>query len=99
MIKIEYFIEYEGKIFAYRSYGGKMAGPLTKENFGTRHNLIEVPIRAYSTFEEQRKYIKRKYSDISYRLIDDNRIPKWIKERIMLSNAIGNILNLMIPET
>ena len=80
MIKIEYFIEYEGKILAYRSYGGKMAGPLTKENFVTRHNIVEVPVK--TTFEEQRKYIKRKYSDVSYRLIDDNRIPKWIKEKV-----------------
>ena len=45
MIKNEYFIEYELKIFAYRSYGGKLAGPIVEENFGTRHNLVEVPIK------------------------------------------------------
>ena len=80
MIKIECFIEYEGKILAYRSYGGKLAGPMVEENFGTRHNLVEVPI--LTIFQEEKEYIKKKFSDISYRNIDDNRIPKWLKNKI-----------------
>lgn len=72
-MRINYFIEYDGRVFAYRSTGKLVA--LTQKTFGVMHHLVEVPA-------EERDTIRRKYSEVSYRQITDDRIPKWLKNKV-----------------
>lgn len=70
---INYFIEHEGKLYAYRKTSKFLS--LTKKNYGKYHRIVEIP-------EEEILTIKKKYPQISYRTLNDDRIPKYLKNKI-----------------
>jgi len=73
-MNILYFIEYNKRVFAYRRISGKLI-PVTRENYGRTHAIVEVP-------EMERETVKRDYPEVSYRTINDDRIPKYIKNKV-----------------
>jgi hypothetical protein len=72
-MRIKYFIEYNNRVFAYRATGKLV--PLTKESYGKTHSIVEVP-------SEIKDNVRKMYPEVSYRNINDDRIPKYIKNKV-----------------
>jgi hypothetical protein len=84
MIEVICFIQYLDRIYAYRAYGGKLRGTLTKESFGTNHGIVlTTNENGHITSMEELYLYDRSHAEVSFRHLDDLRIPKYIREKVL----------------